>query len=560
MKTVERQRVDIGENGLKASSATPLHVPPFVPALLLCLVTALVVGRHITTGDFWWSDASRHAMDGVFFLDAARDLPFRQPHAYAERYYAQYPALGFVFYPPMFAVAEALFFAVFGISALTARLTVLIFAWIAVLFWYFWIQRLAGRAVAFVSGILFVCSPMVVYWARDVMLEMPTTAFLIASCFFADQFVRSRNVRCLYACVVLGCLAAWTKQTALFIMPALMIYVTLTQTPRFWLTKPAWISIAWGGVLLLPLAAYTLYLGGEPMKISVGDVHLGVPRNSWRGITYYLSTLPEALALPVLALAIIGLALMLKSPDRQRWLLPLLWALFYYPLFWFISYKEPRYVYFWLPPFALFAAWGAIYLVEKIPSRAVALSVMTLFCLYRVATGYATPTPHVSGYADAAAYVTTHPQGQVMMFDGYYAGCFIFHVRRLDPQRSRLVLRGDKMFNPVSVRKDIGQVTLVHSPEEIRKLLDDYGVNQIVLENGPPLSPASHMLRDIVKSEDFTQVKEWKIDSQDSHNIGNALLLYERKKILNVQKQKLNILIPAFGRTIEVPLSSTHDH
>jgi hypothetical protein len=141
------------------------------------------------------------------------------------------------------------------------------------------------------------------------------------------------------------------------------------------------------------------------------------------------------------------------------------------------------------------------------------------------------------------------------MFDGYYAGCFIFHLRRYDPHKARIVLRADKMFNPVSVRADMGQKTLVHSKGDIRQVLDKYGVNQIVLENGPPLSPASRMLREMLPEEGFSLVKRFEIESRDGHNVGDALLLYERKGA-KPQSGTLTIEIPAFNRKIEVPLKS----
>jgi hypothetical protein len=528
---------------------------------LLCGITALILGRNITVGDFWWSDASRHAMDGVFIYDLVRDGRWNDWREYAYRYYAQYPALGFAFYPPFFAVVEALFFAVFGISAFAARLTVLAFAFVGITLWYQWMQKLAGGVVAFVSAIILITSPTVVLWAREVMLEMPATALLIASCFFVDRFIHSRNSRHLYLSVIMAGLAAWTKQTAAFIVPVLMIYITIMETPRFWLTRPAWISVLWGVVLFVPLCAYTLHFGGVAMDISVGDVNFGIPRFSLRSFIYYFVELPRAVGVPVVLLAAIGLYTMLRSPERKRWSLPLLWALIYYLFAWYVSIKQDRYIYFWLPPFAAFAAWGAARLVtlHGVP-RALAYSLLAIFCGYRVVAASVMSTPHVTGHEPAAAYVAAHPQGQVVLFGGYYNGCFIFHLRRHNPRKSLMALRGDKMFNPVKARQDVGLVVLAHSREEVRRLLNQHGVNQVLVENGPPQFPASAMLRDVLKTDEFRLVRRWTLDTQGGHNVGDALLLYQRKEPIKPQKTQVDILVPSFGQKVKTPLQPLSEY
>ncbi|MCS6861160.1 MAG: glycosyltransferase family 39 protein [Abditibacteriales bacterium] len=564
MKTTGREIERLGNWEIgKLGDVQPsiLNPQPFI-SLLLCLITAFVIGRHITVGGFWWSDASRHAMDGVFIYDFVRDGRWGDWREYALRYYAQYPALGFAFYPPFFAMVEAVFFAVFGISAFTARLTVLAFALVGVIWWQQWIQRLAGPLVAFVSAIFLITSPTVVLWAREVMLEMPALALLIAACCFVDRFVRSQNPRHLYLGVIMAGLAAWTKQTAVFIVPVLIVYLTLTEKPRFWLTRAARIAALWGVVLFAPLCAYILYFGGVAMDISVGDVNFGIPRFSWRAFTFYPTELPRAIGAPIVLLALIGLYMILRSPERQRWSLPLLWILGYYLFAWYVSIKQDRYIYFWLPPFALLAALALTRLatVRFVP-RALAYSVVALFCGSRVVAAYAQPPRSVSGYDEAAAYIAAHPKGQVVLFDGYYGGNFIFEVRRHSPQKSLIVLRGDKMFNPIKAMRQVGEVRLVYSEADIRRLLKDYGVNQILVENGPPLSPASTMLRTLLRtSREFKEVKRWRLVSRDGHNIGDALTLYERKESIQPQRTDINLLVPAFDRRVKTPLQPLSEY
>ena len=56
------------------------------------------------------NDETRQVMTGVFVRDAIRDLPASaaDPRGYAVRYYAQYPALGLLVWPPFFHLVEGL--------------------------------------------------------------------------------------------------------------------------------------------------------------------------------------------------------------------------------------------------------------------------------------------------------------------------------------------------------------------------------------------------------------------------------------------------------------------
>src|ERR1039458_6496953 len=107
-----------------------VHRSVWIELIALALLAVAVAALFQTSphnGDFWWSDAPRHAMDGVFYRDFLRDLPFNRIKEYAVDYYLQYPALTILFYPPLLPLAEALFYTLFGVSHFTAQLTVAFF-------------------------------------------------------------------------------------------------------------------------------------------------------------------------------------------------------------------------------------------------------------------------------------------------------------------------------------------------------------------------------------------------------------------------------------------------
>src|SRR5215469_17800068 len=87
---------------------------------ILCL---FMTAPH--NGEFWWSDAPRHALNGVFVKDLVAAAP-HDPRAWAMQYYVKYPALTILFYPPLFYLISAPFYAVFGVSHATALAVVLV--------------------------------------------------------------------------------------------------------------------------------------------------------------------------------------------------------------------------------------------------------------------------------------------------------------------------------------------------------------------------------------------------------------------------------------------------
>src|ERR1700740_3492250 len=82
---------------------------------------AALLATAPTNGDFWWSDAPRHALNGAFVKDFIQAAPWHDPKSWAINYYLQYPALSILFYPPLFYIFEAITYAIFGVSHFAAQ-------------------------------------------------------------------------------------------------------------------------------------------------------------------------------------------------------------------------------------------------------------------------------------------------------------------------------------------------------------------------------------------------------------------------------------------------------
>ena len=129
-------------------------------------------------GDFSWSDAPRHALNGAFVKDFIAALPWRHPVEWAENYYLQYPALSILFYPPLFYFFEAAFYAVFGVNHFAAQATVAAFYALLGLGVYRLARLWLPRFTALGSALMLMGAPEITLWGRQVMLDIPAMAWL----------------------------------------------------------------------------------------------------------------------------------------------------------------------------------------------------------------------------------------------------------------------------------------------------------------------------------------------------------------------------------------------
>ena len=134
---------------------------PFLRATVVASLLSVqyVIVRGIHTGEFSYNvDETQHAVTGLFVADLLRDHPLAHPVDYAYQYYAQYPALsGVVHWPPLFYLFEGLCFLLFGPTVVAARLSVLFFAWIGIIFWFLLIRELQSEWMAAAGALMLAC-------------------------------------------------------------------------------------------------------------------------------------------------------------------------------------------------------------------------------------------------------------------------------------------------------------------------------------------------------------------------------------------------------------------
>jgi Dolichyl-phosphate-mannose-protein mannosyltransferase len=456
--------------------------------LLLVVAVALLFRTSPTAGDFWWSDAPRHAMDGVFYYDLARALPLTHLKQWAIDYYLQYPAVTVLTYPPLFALVEALFFSLFGVSHVTAQLTVSAFFLATAYGAYFLARRLVGRIAAFSTALVFVSTPIVSLWGRQVMLEIPTFAFLLWSAYFFCRYLDSSKPRDLYltATLVLG--AAYTKQPAIFIAPAYLLTLYFVYRKGLFRRAEFWWSAAISAAGIAPLIVFTWLWGRANVQQAAGGGWVKVPRlkeSTWEYVAKY--EWPRQLGWIVLGLAIVYCAGALL---RKQWRLPkpalfflAAWILVGYVFFTLIAVTSSRYTIFLVFPLVFFAVLA---IVRGLPAKIAPYAALAFAVASFAYTLIMNHVPYVAGYRAAAQYVCSMaPPDSVVMFSGLRDGSFIFNVKSMPECKNLTVIRSDKLLLRVAIdRRLFGVEELGVTETKFRGMFERYGIRYIVVEPG----------------------------------------------------------------------------
>src|SRR5215471_2847290 len=230
METTARreQRDDFASSSATAKT----HTQSLTRWVLLIAAITLVcaaVSRDIRTGEFDYNvDEAQHAVTGLFVADFLRDHPLRHPIQYAYKYYAQYPAVAIVHWPPLFYLFEAGSFLVLGPSVLAARLTVLLFVVLLLYQWFKLVEHWQDSYTAAVSTAMLGLLPMVLLFEKTVMLEIPSLALSVATIRHWMRYLEESDKTSLYRAMLWLSAALLCKQTSVFLFAFCIVTLLVT--------------------------------------------------------------------------------------------------------------------------------------------------------------------------------------------------------------------------------------------------------------------------------------------------------------------------------------------
>jgi hypothetical protein len=507
-------------------------------------------------GDFGWSDAPRHALDGAFIKDFVSAAPWHDPKAWAINYYLQYPSLTILVYPPLFSIVEAASYAFFGVSHVVAQSTVGLFTLLLGAA-AFGIARLSfPRWSALGASLLVMGGPQAAFWARQVMLDIPAYAAVVTSVFFFINYLRKERPGYLYSAVIAVLAAVYIKINAVFIVPVLVIAL-LAVAGRRAFNRHHIVAGILGILGLVPIVLLTLAFGEANIQ-SVAGRSTDLPLTSVAAWLFYAQAMPQYLGYAALVLGIGGLILVTlrRTLPLEPWLAGLMvgWLGFGYIFFSAIGVREPRHGLMIAFPLVLFALVMLHRLLPTPLAQAGAAGLGAATLLYNLV--FHSP-PVVRGYRAVADYVAQHaPRDAVVMFSGYRDGNFVFDLRTHEERRDISTIRADKVLLRIAVERErgVGQADL--NEEQIAAFLRDFGVSLIVVQPGfwEDLREMARFSA-VLRSPEFERIAQFAITGSVAHS-DKSIEIYKPTYAVEQTRRPLHLEMPIIGDTFSGTIGS----
>ncbi|UGQ46561.1 glycosyltransferase family 39 protein [Massilia endophytica] len=450
-----------------------------LPAGLLSLLALYLFLSAPTNADFWWYDASRHAMNGVFLRDLLLEGGWRAPIDFARAYYAQYPAINVGFYPPFFYLSSVPLLALFGASHAVSQAAVALYALLAGLGAYALCRRAMDRGAALAAAAILLTFPATALWARQVQLDVPALALLLAGAACLAAHLEDGAMRWLWAAAAFLGLAVLTRVQAMLALP-LLLYLLLRPYPGRPPLKRRLAAVALAAVLAAPAFAMALWFSMENQALATATP--GMPAlASFENWTWYAARLPQALGWPAAAFIACCLPLVLARRSmapamRVGWLMAGVAWLFYTV----VSNKDPR---FNLPGYAFL--FLAVAMTAWSCKPALARASLWLLLAVQLAQLAMAAVPVAAGYADAARAVqAAAPKKATVLVSAHRDGSFIYALRTLGQRRDIGVRRADKLFVDITIMRELGIRDRGLDRHAILALLDKEKVDILVVQPG----------------------------------------------------------------------------
>jgi Dolichyl-phosphate-mannose-protein mannosyltransferase len=509
---LERRTPSYGQNLYRIfafSRAVPLGM-----LLLAVLALFLTAPRQ---DNFWWTDTPAHAMNGALIRDYLLNSQFTSPIKFATNYYLHYPALTIGLYPPVFYLVEAAVYLVVGVSHFAAQLTVTLFTAILAYSLYRMFRTAFSPPAAGGAALFVLSTPVILLWSRQIMLDVPSLALLVAATAVFLRFLEEGSARWLYASVLLLCVAVYTKQFAVFAVVPFAVSLIFERGWAVLRQRSTWCAAALGFTLLFLLAAFTWVFAPHNFEGAAGIGLESKPSSAVSLLLWYARELPEITG-PVPILASLGYFALLiwkgwDSPQERRLaVLMIAWFVAGYLFLSAIVLREERYGMLLAVPLAMFTMALIVRLLPRAWAGGSALVIGTVAFVVALAIN---PAPRISGYDAVAEFLIDHAdKDSVVLFHGFRSPNLVFSLRAQSPSPNLYLMRSEKMLLDYKISRAWGVSDRALSRADLEKLVDRYGIAYVAFQ--PDFwtdLPSMAALQDFIYLDRFTKVAEFPIDA-----------------------------------------------
>lgn len=481
-------------------------------------VGALVFFAYVGWGNngLWYQgDSSIHATNGLFWSDLFLALPLRPVH-FALGYYARFPSISPIAYPPFFYLVEAAAYGLFGPSPFVGKALVIGFSFLGALYVIAWMRRWVAQEAGWL-GILFLLQPAILVWGHAVMLNVPCTALGVAALYHWRRWLEEPTSNQIWYSASFAILAVFTYLPTVVIVLVMLAWAIATGRFRLLLDRRAIICAI---LAAAPLLLWTRIEGHWDEGYRQAALYLG-PYPVWKfsAWTFYIDRAPELVRVPILALAVVGLILAWIRPSwRTDATMLLIWLLVCYVWFSVFAVKEPRYALLLIPPLLILAAIALTEAARFLGAAGEPALVAAAFVLllWQGFNASALRLPVLSGFSPIVAYLRHRDPNAWIFYDGNYSELFTYYYRLQDPDFSGGVVRADKLLYATNIDPAFGLRENVSSVADVMELVrEDCGCRYVVAERRDPDAIASERyLREALRNPEFHLLASFPVDTR----------------------------------------------
>jgi hypothetical protein len=342
----------------------------FLPYFALALVLQWRGGAY-QSGFGAYPDEPSHFVTGLMVYKYLTGAIGSSPMAFAERFYAHYPAIGFGHWPPLFYAMQALWEVPFGLSRTSALVLMALLAAVCGTLVFYSLRMRCGSIYGAVFGFLFVVLPIVQLHTAAVMAELPLTVFSFATVLAFVKLLENPTRGRALACGLCLAAAILVKGDAWALLAIPLFTPFLTQQPLLFAKKWGWVTVAPVAGLCIPYMLLTIGLatdGFERLSPSWAFIR--------RALYQYAGDHVRIVGWPLMILALIGAIFTLLRPLFARragdavWILNSIVIAAVYLFHVLVPTSlEPRKIFMSIPSLLLFSAAGLKYLSDLAGSR-----------------------------------------------------------------------------------------------------------------------------------------------------------------------------------------------
>lgn len=459
-----------------------------LPTALALLPIFILVGFYFFTtptgGDFWWYDASRHAMNGIFLRDFVMDGGILNPIKFSSLYYEQYPAINIGFYPPFFYVSSVPILMLFGTSHAVSQAVVGLYTLGLGVVVFLLCRRMMDRLSATAIALCLLALAPVALWSRQVQLDVPALAIFVFVAYALIRHLDEGNQKWLFVAALAMGLGVLTRVQGVFMAPVWLYFIFVRNYPGQPPLGRRLLATLLAGIVALPAVIMAVYFARVNKALATAMPDMPALW-SWKNWTWYAAQLPSQIEYPALAILVTGLAaaVWISYSRKANFEIKVIatFGICAWVFFTVVSNKEPR---FNMPGivFLFLLATCALQIAHATVGR-IAMSFLAVWLISQLFIQQ--PIPFVSGFERAAEIVARiAPPSSNVLISAHRDGNFIYNLRTQDARRDIGVRRADKLLVQINIMRQLG----VHDPkldqDNIVKILEKQKVETVVLQTG----------------------------------------------------------------------------